>query len=142
MCSKKAEEVSKMEADLERLRKDRGEGEPVRLIQRAEEKGRKKSSLSTGQPIEIRFGSGEGEESEDSDDVPGGGEDEGQGTRPTSVPVPNITMSCGNFGLKRRCGGGGGIYYMYILVQSCTQYYTCTYVLNTHVFRHVGRRIV
>ena len=77
---------------MERLRKDRGEGEPVKLVQRAEEKGSMKGSLSTGQPIEIRFGGEGGEDSEDSDDVPGGGEDEGQGTKANlcSCAMPHI----------------------------------------------------
>ena len=69
-----------MEADLERLRKDRGEGEPVKLVESVEVKGdRGKGAVATGQSIEIRLGGG-GESESDSDDVPGGAMDEGQGT--------------------------------------------------------------
>ena len=77
----KAEAVSKMEADLERLKKDRGQGEPVKLMESV--RGGAKGVAMTGQPIEIKLGGGE-ESGEDSDDLPaeGGGEenDEGQGT--------------------------------------------------------------
>ena len=75
--TQKAEVVSKMEADLERLKKDRGEGEPVKLV---ESGGGAKGVVMTGQPIEIKLG-GRGEESsDDSDDLPAQrGEDEQQG---------------------------------------------------------------
>lgn len=80
LYSQKAEAVSKMEADLERLKKDRGQGEPVKLV---ESVGGARGVAMTGQPIEIKLGGGE-ESGEDSDDLPAEGgreeEDEGQGT--------------------------------------------------------------
>ena len=82
LFTQKAETVSKMEADLERLKKDRGEGEPIKLVESAEVKGGrgKGAAVATGRSIEIRLGGGEEESENDSDDIPGGGEEEGQGT--------------------------------------------------------------
>ena len=68
-----------MEADLERLKRDRGEGEPVKLV---ESVGGARGVTVTGQPIEIKLG-GEEESGDDSDDLPvegGEEEDQGQGT--------------------------------------------------------------
>ena len=68
-----------MEADLERLKRDRGQGEPVKLVENV---GGAMGVAMTGQPIEIKLGGGD-ESGEDSDDVPAEGgreEDEGQGT--------------------------------------------------------------
>ena len=65
-CVQKAEKVSKMEADLERLKMDRGEGEPVKLV---ESGGGARGVVTTGQLIEIKLGRGE-ESGDDSDDLP------------------------------------------------------------------------
>lgn len=75
-CIQKAESVSKMEADLERLKRDRGEGEPVKLV---ESVGGARGVAMTGQPIEIKLGGGD-ESGEDSDDLLEEEEDKDQGT--------------------------------------------------------------
>ena len=66
-----------MEADLERLKKDRGQGEPVKLV---ESVGGARGVAMTGQPIEIKLGGGE-ESGDDSDDLPAerGGEEDKEG---------------------------------------------------------------
>ena len=81
LATQKAAEVSKMEAELERLRRDRGEGEPMKLVESAEGKeGRSQGAVAMGRPIEIRLGGGGEDESEDdSDDISRGGEDESKG---------------------------------------------------------------
>ena len=75
MHTQKAETVSKMEADLERLKRDRGEGEAVKLV---ESGGGAKGVAVTGQPIEIKLGGGE-ESGDDSDDLPAEEGEEDQG---------------------------------------------------------------
>lgn len=75
-----------MEADLERLRRDRGEGDPVKLVTSTDGKEVERGVVVPGQPIEIRLGGGEGDSGEDSDDVPGERE-EGQGSHVTNSIV-------------------------------------------------------
>ena len=66
-----------MEADLERLKKDRGQGEPMKLV---ESVGGARGVAMTGQPIEIKLGGGE-ESGDNSDDLPAerGGEEDKEG---------------------------------------------------------------
>lgn len=66
---KETEEAAKREAELERVRRDRGEGEPVPLVPGGRDKPR-----PPPQGIEISLGQ---EEEEDSDDMAMGGEEEG-----------------------------------------------------------------
>ena len=79
---------------------DRGEGEPVKLVESAEGKaGRGQgAAVAMGRPMEIRLGGGEEESEGDSDDIPGGAEDEGQGMVSCACHVIDC-MACGCYTL-------------------------------------------